>query len=149
MRSESKRSRTRKRVRPSAIARRSESKKLIPAWAAAALGSSGLLVHAEHRQEGLLRNLHRSDALHPLLPFLLLLEQLALASDVAAVALGQHVLAHRPDRLAADDIRPDRGLDRHLEHLARDQLLELVDQRLAGAVGVGPIDDQAQRVDRL
>ena len=44
------------------------------------------------------------DALHALLAFLLLLEQLALAGDVATVALGQHVLAHRADRLAGDDV---------------------------------------------
>src|SRR6187200_3485316 len=69
--------------------------------------------------------------------------------DVAAVALGEDVLAHRPDRLAADDMRADRGLDRHLEHLPRDELLELLDQRLAGSVRVRAMDDEAQRVDRL
>jgi hypothetical protein len=44
--------------------------------------------------------------LHALLAFLLLLEQLALARDVAAVALGEHVLAQRLDRLARDDAAP-------------------------------------------
>src|SRR3990172_7949012 len=114
MRSESKRSRTRKMVSPSAIDRRSESWKftLLP------------FVHAEDGQEGFLRDLDGADPLHPLLAFLLLLEELALAGDVAAVALGQHVLAHRPDRLAADDMRTDGRLDRHFEHLARDQFLE-------------------------
>ena len=38
----------------------------------------------------------RCRPLHPLLAFLLLLEELALAGDVAAVALGGHVLAQRP-----------------------------------------------------
>src|SRR3954469_271456 len=56
--------------------------------------------------EGLLGDLDPADHLHPLLAFLLLLEQLALAGDVTAVALGQHVLADRPDRLAGDDPRP-------------------------------------------
>src|SRR6266545_8315534 len=117
MRSESKRSRTRKIVSPRAIERRSESWKftLLP------------LVHAEDGQKGLLRDLDGPDPLHPLLAFLLLFEELALTGDVAAVALGQHVLAHRPDRLAADDMGTDRRLDRHFEHLARDQLLELLD----------------------
>src|SRR6188508_677584 len=108
--------------------------------------SRGPLVHAQHGKEGLLRDLDRADALHALLPFLLLLEQLSLARDVAAVALGEDVLAHRPDRLAADDMRADRGLDRHLEHLPRDELLELLDQRLAGSVRVRAMDDEAQRV---
>ena len=40
-------------------------------------------------------NLHAPDPLHALLPFLLALEQLALARDVAAVALCGHVLAQR------------------------------------------------------
>src|SRR5438128_1755456 len=41
----------------------------------------------QHGQERLLRDLHASHALHALLAFLLLLQQLALAGDVAAVAL--------------------------------------------------------------
>ena len=46
-----------------------------------------LLVERQHGQERLLRHLDRADLLHPLLALLLLLEQLALAGDVAAVAL--------------------------------------------------------------
>src|SRR5690242_10896541 len=48
----------------------------------------------EHRQERFLRDLHSPHALHAALAFLLLFEQFALARDVAAVALGQHVFAH-------------------------------------------------------
>src|ERR1700733_15464494 len=47
----------------------------------------------QYGQEGFLRNLHRADLLHALLAFLLLLQQLALARDVATVALGGDVLA--------------------------------------------------------
>ena len=46
------------------------------------------------------------------------------ARDVAAVALGQHVLAHGFHRLAGDDLAADGRLDRDLELLARDDLLE-------------------------
>ncbi len=56
------------------------------------------LVHSENRQEGFLRYFDGSDALHALLALFLLLEQLALAGDVAAVALGEDVLPHRRDR---------------------------------------------------
>src|SRR3954449_11724045 len=83
----------------------------------------------EHAQERLLRHLDPADLLHPLLPFLLLLEQLALARDVAAVALGDHVLAHGLDRFARDDLRADRRLDRDLELLARDLLAQPLGQR--------------------
>src|SRR3954469_12359494 len=54
------------------------------------------------RDEGLLRHLDAADHLHPPLAFLLLLQQLALAGDVAAVALRQHVLADRANVLAGD-----------------------------------------------
>src|SRR5687768_7963375 len=70
--------------------------------------------------EGLLGYLDPADRLHPLLAFLLLLEQFALTGDVTAVALAQHVLADGPDVLAGNDSRADRGLDRHLELLTRD-----------------------------
>src|ERR1700730_9067076 len=77
--------------------------------------------HLEHREECLLGDFDAADALHALLAFLLLFEQLALARDVAAVALREHVLAHRLDGLAGDDAAANRRLDRHLEHLARNQ----------------------------
>src|ERR1041385_2721965 len=44
----------------------------------------GLAFHLEHRQERFLRHLDGSDLLHTTLAFLLFLEQLALASNVAA-----------------------------------------------------------------
>src|SRR5215470_7320018 len=76
-----------------------------------------LLVEIEHGEEGLLRNLDRADLLHPLLALLLLLEQLALAGDVTAVALGEHVLALRLHGFARDHARADRRLDRDIEEL--------------------------------
>src|SRR5687768_17080309 len=72
-----------------------------------------LLVEVEHREERLLRHLHPADLLHALLALLLLLEELALPRDVAAVALREHVLATRLDRLACDHTRTDRGLHGH------------------------------------
>src|SRR3954462_8055504 len=74
--------------------------------------------HPENGEERLLRDVHFADPLHALLAFLLFLEQLPLARDVAAVTLGQHVLAHRLDGLARDDAAADGGLNRNLEHLA-------------------------------
>src|SRR6185436_1964642 len=58
-------------------------------------------------EERLLRNLHRADLLHAFLALFLFVEQLALARDVAAVALGDHVLAQRLDVLARDDVAAD------------------------------------------
>src|SRR6266540_4324929 len=53
-----------------------------------------VLFDLEERQEGLLGDVHPPDLLHPLLSLLLLLQELALAGDVPAVALRQDVLAH-------------------------------------------------------
>ena len=58
-----------------------------------------------------------------------------LRAQIAAVAFGEHVLAQRFDAGARDDMRTDRGLHRDIEHLARNQLLHLVDQFAAALVG--------------
>ena len=73
---------------------------------------ASVVTQAQRGDEGLLGHLDAPDVLHPLLALLLLLEQLALAGDVAAVALGQDVLALGLDRLAGDDAPADGGLDR-------------------------------------
>src|SRR3989449_3988835 len=129
-------------------------------WRAASTSSSGVvsttsprkavwmtrLVNLQDRQECLLRDLDGSHLLHPLLSFFLLLEQLALARDVAPVALGGHVLAQRADRLAGDHLGPDRGLIHDLEQLARDQLPQLLGDLLAPLVRLVAVDDDGERV---
>src|SRR5436853_6850049 len=77
--------------------------------------------HPENGEERFLRDVHFAHPLHALLAFLLFLEQLPLPRDVAAVALGEHVLAHRLDGFTRDDAPPDRRLNRDTEHLPRNQ----------------------------
>src|SRR5919108_3661591 len=108
-----------------------------------------LLAEVEHGEKRFLRHLDATDLLHPLLSLLLLLEQLALARDVPAVALGEHVLALRLDRLASDHARSDRGLDRHVEELARDLCPQPLDELAATVVSLCPMDDERERVDLL
>src|SRR3954465_4952083 len=103
----------------------------------------------QHREECLLRDLDRADLLHALLPFLLFFEQLALAGDVAAVAFRQHVLAQRLDVLARHDVGTDRRLDRHVEHLPRDQAPQLADQVAAALLGSRAVHHAGERVDAL
>src|SRR6059036_3214916 len=98
--------------------------------------ASTLLVKLEHRHERLLRDLHRPHALHPLLAFLLLLQKLALARHVSAIALGEHVLAHGRHGLARDHLAADGGLDRDLVELAGDYRLELLDKFAALGLGL-------------
>src|SRR6188474_983920 len=133
-RSASRRSITRSRARPAAIIR----------WRVGSHSSTSALVHAEHREERFLRDLHRPDPLHPLLSLFLLLEQLPLPGDIATVALGKDVLAHRSDGFTGDDVTADRRLDRDLEHLARDQLLEALGQIAPDRLGLIAMDDHRQ-----
>src|SRR3954468_11221925 len=58
-------------------------------WTTSDEGTGLRSVDLEDGQKRLLRNLHGAHLLHPLLSFLLLLQQLALAADVAAIALRQ------------------------------------------------------------
>jgi len=88
----------------------------------------------------------RFHLLHPFLSFFLLFEQLTLARDVAPVALGGHVLAQRAHRLAGDHLGADRGLDHHLEQLARDQLPQLLGDLLAPLVRLVAVDDDRERI---
>src|SRR5437660_7288431 len=132
-------------------------------WRAASTSSNGVvsttsprkavwmtrLVNLQNRQKRFLRNLDRAHLLHPLLPLFLLLEQLALAGHVAAVALRRDVLAQRADRLPCDHFRADRGLDHDLEQLPRDQLAQLLGDLLAPLVRLVPVDDHGKRVHRV
>src|ERR1700680_2499577 len=121
---------------PAAPRRRAPPTQPAPRSASPAGPPAPLSVGPQHGEEGVLRDVHAADPLHALLACLLLLDQLALAGDVAAVALGDDVLADRPDALAGDDARADGGLQHHLEELARDQLPQLLDQRLAAGIGL-------------
>ena len=103
----------------------------------------------ERGHEGLLGHVHPPDRLHPLLALLLLLQKLALAGDVAAVALGQNVLSHRLDRLASDDPAADGGLDGDLELLAGNELLELLRHLQPVGVRLVFVNDRGEGVDDL
>src|SRR6267143_2868158 len=107
------------------------------------------LVNLEHRQEGFLRDLDRAHLFHALLSFLLFLQELALAGDVAPVALGGHVLAQRPDGLARDDLGTDRRLDHYFEQLPRNELAQFLGDLAPPLVRLVAVDYHAERVHRL
>src|SRR5437899_3793842 len=77
--------------------------------------------YLQHRQKRLLGDIHAAHALHAPLAFFLFLEQLALARDVAAIALGENVFAYRADGLPGDHAAANGRLQRNLKHLPRDQ----------------------------
>src|SRR5207342_3942123 len=86
---------------------------------------------------------------HALFTFLLLVEQLALARGVAAVAFGGDVLAEGAHGLARDDLAAYRSLDRHLEHVRRNELLELFRHGAAAAFRTGLMNQHRKRIDGL
>src|SRR5687768_5854182 len=123
--------------------------KAVKASATSSRFRSRSLIDLEHREEGLLGHLDAADLLHALLALLLLFEQFALARDVAAVELRRDVLAQRLDGLAREDACADGGLDRDVEELARNRLLEPLHERLARRIGVVAMDDHRERVDAV
>src|SRR5215203_848987 len=101
---------------------------------------------AQRSEESFLGYLDAADLLHAAFALFLLFEELALAGDVAAVALGRYVLAIGAYGLAGDDAFAHSGLYGDLELLAWDQLLELLDQRATAVVGLVTVDDDRERV---
>src|SRR5580698_9046141 len=87
--------------------------------------ASSIRVHLERGDERFLRDVHLAELAHLFLALFLLVEELALAGDVAAVAFRGHVLAQRADGFARDDLAADGGLNRDNEHVARDQLFQI------------------------
>ena len=72
-------------------------------------------VAAEDAEEGLLGHLDVAQHAHLLLALALALQQLHLAGDVAAVALGCHVLAQRLDRLPRENLAAHACLNSLIE----------------------------------
>src|SRR5882724_12630271 len=112
-------------------------------------GRSSTFAPLQHREKRFLRNLHRTDLLHALLPFFLLIQKFALAGDIAAIAFRKHVLAQRLDVLARDDVAADRRLDGDVEHLPRDQAAQPLDQLAAAALRRLAMHHGGKRVDAL
>src|ERR1700751_674555 len=72
-------------------------------------------IHLQRGNESFLRNVDLAELPHLLLAFLLLLQKLAFARDVATVAFCGDVLAYRAHGFARDHLAADRCLDRDLE----------------------------------
>ena len=68
-------------------------------------------IHLQRGDEGLLRDVDLAELAHALLAFLLLLQQLAFAHHVAAVAFRGNVLAEGAHGFARDDLAADRRLE--------------------------------------
>src|SRR5712671_6912735 len=101
----------------------------------------------EDGEEGFLRDIHLADALHAALAFFLFFEEFALAGNVSAVAFGENVFADGRNGFARDDAAANRGLDRHLKHLPRNELSQARHQVAPALRRKFAMDDQRQRID--
>src|SRR5688500_504392 len=100
-------------------------------------------------EKSFLRNFHLADLFHALLAFFLPLQELALAGDIAAVALRRDVFAERLDRLARDHPAADGRLDHHFEELPRNQLAHLLHEIAAAVICFFSMHDHRHRVDDI
>src|SRR5579864_863625 len=98
-------------------------------------------IHLQRSDEGFLRNVDLAELAHPLLALLLLVEELAFAGDVAAIAFRGDVLAQCADRLSRDHLAADRGLDRNLEKMPGNEILELLAHGASAWLGALAVDD--------
>src|SRR5262249_7848064 len=69
--------------------------------------------------------------------------------DVPAITFGQYILAQGLDGLAGDDPAADRCLDGDGKELSRYQFPQPLAQGAAAALGLLPVYNDRQRVDRL
>mmetsp|Transcript_20596 Transcript_20596/g.57450 ORF Transcript_20596/g.57450 Transcript_20596/m.57450 type:complete len:480 (+) Transcript_20596:27-1466(+) len=102
----------------------------------------------DHGHDGVRGHVHLADCLHPLLAVGLLPQQLHLPGDVAAVALGQHVLPNRVDGTRGRDHGADPRLYDNLDLLPRNLFLEDRHNLLPQIEGSAFVDDLRQGVCR-
>ena len=103
-------------------------------------------VELQHSGKGFTGQGDAAELAHLLFALLLLFQQFLLAGDIAAVALGQHVLAHGLDGLAGNDLAADGGLHRDLKQGAGNVVPQLFADAAALGVGVVPEHDHGECV---
>ena len=79
----------------------------------------------------------------------MLFQQLFLTGNIAAVALGQHVLSHGLHGLPGDDPAADGSLDGDFKELAGNILLQLLAQTPGPGIGLIPVGNEAQCIHRV
>ena len=107
---------------------------------------SRCLIQLQHCHKCLLRHIHLTHRLHPLLPFCLFLQQFLLTRNITAIALRKHILTNRTDARTGNNPASKRSLQGNFELLAGNQFLELFNQALAHVVGLIPVDDCGKRI---
>src|SRR5262245_49059168 len=103
--------------------------------------SDALRNNLQYVEKGFLRNVYFADALHAALTFFLFFQQFAFTRDIAAVALGENILADGGDGLPRDHSIANRRLNGNFKHLAWNEFLHFFDQRFSPRIGEIPMND--------
>src|SRR5262249_40885575 len=107
------------------------------------------LIRFQNRQERFLRDFDLADLLHAFLTGGLLGPQFALAGDVAAVALGRHVLLDGSDGLASNNPAADGRLNSDLEQMPINFAAEFLYELTATALGKTTMNNRGQGIHTL
>src|SRR5260370_16515056 len=110
---------------------------------------SSSLVGFQHRQERFLGDFDLADLLLAFFAGGLLGPELPLAGEVAAVALGGHILLDGSDGFAGDDASADGRLNGDLEQVAVDLAAQLLDHLAAAAAGKATMNYAGRRPPAL
>ena len=100
-----------------------------------------MLIEFEHCHKCALRHLHGSYLAHSLLALLLLFEQFALTRDITSITLGCNILANLLNCLTGNDFGAYCSLNRNIELLARDEVLQLDTHLAAEIIGIVLVDE--------
>ena len=108
-----------------------------------------ITVQLQHAHKCFLRNFYRAQLPHSLFTLFLLLQQLFLTGNIAAVALGKHVFPHGLNGFSGNDLAADRRLYRHLKQLPRNVLFQLLHDFSCPFVCLVGVNDKRQGIDNF
>ena len=94
-----------------------------------------------------MRHLDRSDLFHALFTFFLSVKQLAFTGNIAAIALGDHVLAQRFNCLTRNNVGPNGRLNGDVKHLARDDFAHFGHHGPAPVLGLRAVHNDGQGIN--
>ena len=108
-----------------------------------------IVVQLENCHECFLRHFNRAEVTHSLFALFLLFQQFLLTGNIAAVALGKHVLTQSLDGFTGDDLAADCRLNGDLKLGTGDIVLQLFADLTGTRVGIFRKEDETQSVHNV
>ena len=95
------------------------------------------------------RDFYSADLAHAFFTLFLFFEEFFLAGDIAAIALGEHVLSDRFHRLAGNDLPADRRLNGDLKELSGNGVFQVFGEHSATLIGMILVHDRGERIAHI